>query len=110
MLEQRGFDVVQASDGVEALAVLDANGAFQCVVSDVIMPRLGGLSLAQAIRQRHPQLPVVLTSGYTDRATLSDILDDRTEFLQKPYTAATLGDHVRRAIDVAVAARRAASD
>jgi PAS domain S-box-containing protein len=105
MLRQQGFEVVKACDGVEALAVLDATPSVQCVVSDVIMPRLGGLSLAQQIRARYPHMPVVLTSGYTDRASIAQILDTRTDFLQKPYTAASLGDHVRRGIDVAVAAR-----
>jgi DNA-binding response OmpR family regulator len=69
------------------------------VVTDVVMPRLGGMGLAQAVRARRPDLPVLFTSGYADQAVTSDSALDWGELLRKPYPLDALARRVRVLID-----------
>lgn len=62
MLTAEGFDVVGARDGHEALGHLEA-GKFDVVVSDIMMPKMSGMDLLRAIRQRDLELPVILLTG-----------------------------------------------
>jgi PAS domain S-box-containing protein len=84
ILDRSGYAVLEAADGVEALAVADGRlDDLDLVVTDVAMPRLGGRELVAKLRQRRPDLPVLFISGYTP-----DPLDEdaQTRFLQKPFT------------------------
>lgn len=88
-----GYTVVEAGDGAEALAQLDAAGAVDLVVTDVVMPRMGGHDLAARLRASRPDLPVLLMSGYPgDGGTPSDLV-------RKPFTAEVLAGRIRRALD-----------
>src|SRR5690606_27500699 len=60
-----GYRVLATRDGVEALAAVEAHPEVALVVSDVVMPNLGGLELADELQRRRPDLPVLLVSGYT---------------------------------------------
>jgi PAS domain S-box-containing protein len=90
LLQRSGYAVAEASDGAEALRLLDERpGAFAVVVTDVVMPILGGVDMVAKLRERQPDIPVVFVSGYT--AEDQDLpLDGRTTFLTKPYTIAAL--------------------
>jgi CheY-like chemotaxis protein len=65
MLEELGHEVVEAGSGDEALGLLDKH-QFDLVITDQAMPRMTGLQLLEAIRQRRPDLPVILATGYAE--------------------------------------------
>jgi signal transduction histidine kinase/CheY-like chemotaxis protein len=96
-LEELGYVVVWVANAKEALAELGVNDArFDVVFSDVIMPGMNGIDLAQEIRRRHVNLPVVLTSGY------SHVLVQKGsygfELLHKPYSVDQLSRVLRKAV------------
>jgi two-component system, cell cycle sensor histidine kinase and response regulator CckA len=89
-LEDEGHTVHLASDGMEALEVVRRTGLRpDLLVSDVSMPRLGGRQLAERLRERWSELPVLLVSGHEDAAREAR-LDTRTVLLAKPFTSAEL--------------------
>ena len=88
-LEARGYFVVQAGDGDEALAWLAADPLLRLVVSDVRMARVSGLELAQTAAIRHPGVRVVLISGYFQSQTAGP------RFLMKPFTMQELEEVVQ---------------
>jgi CheY-like chemotaxis protein len=94
-LQDLGYETTWATNGNEALKVLEETGAaFDVVFSDVVMPGMGGVDLGQAIRQRYPGLPIVLTSGYSD--VLAEENRHGFELLHKPYAADELSRVLRR--------------
>jgi len=96
ILELAGFDVVLAADGVEALEVhASLEGRIACVVLDLTMPRLSGERTLVRLRERDPELPVLLASGYTDVALDERFArDPRLSFVAKPFTI----DELQRAV------------
>jgi two-component system, cell cycle sensor histidine kinase and response regulator CckA len=98
--------VREARDGQEALELLAEEGTVNLVLSDVMMPRLGGRELLSRLRVERPDLPMVCMSGYTDDRGLAKALrDGRGRFIQKPFSAATLLRVVREVLDLARQAR-----
>jgi len=92
--------VIEARDGIEAYEQVAANPAFDCVVTDVVMPRLSGDALARRIWEQAPHLPVLFMSGYTDDFRPNALPRDRVAgFLQKPYAANELTAAVRTLIE-----------
>ncbi len=87
LLRLSGFAVVEAADGIEALQLFSSpEGVPDLLISDVVMPRMGGLELAVELRLLHPRLPVLFISGYTDNLFLeSEELRHGTSFLAKPF-------------------------
>ena len=80
ILVRGGFQVVEAEDGLSALSVLQKlNGELSLIISDVVMPRLDGISLCKKVKQEFPRIPVVLVSGNRPEACG---VGDR--FLEKP--------------------------
>ncbi len=83
-LTQRGYTVLTAANGIEAIEVFEArHGAVDLVVSDVMMPEMDGPTLARELRQRNPALKIIFVSGYAEEA-LGDMPD--TTFLSKPLS------------------------
>jgi CheY-like chemotaxis protein len=69
VLESEGYVVVEAKDGIEALDLFkDVAISIEMVVSDIVMPRLNGVELMRALAVSHPDLPVILMSGYATGA------------------------------------------
>ncbi|TVS15163.1 MAG: PAS domain S-box protein [Gammaproteobacteria bacterium] len=97
LLVELGYQTESAADGVEALAKLDAPGSFDLVFSDVVMPGgMSGFDLAARARATHPELPVLLTSGYADTAlTANGRAAGVAKILQKPYSRADLARRIR---------------
>ncbi|HYP89932.1 MAG TPA: response regulator [Polyangiaceae bacterium] len=96
-LSRVGFQVVEATDGLRALALVE-NGAFDLVVSDVRMPVMGGVELLQALVVRQPGLPVVLMSGSDEVADRDSALDlGAFDFLSKPFATSELQRSALRA-------------
>ncbi|MEP6732544.1 MAG: PAS domain S-box protein [bacterium] len=94
LLERSGFTVSDAPDGVEGIFEFRARqGAIDIIVSDVMMPTMGGVEMVAELRALEPDVPVVFVSGYApDDRELR--LDHRTLFVAKPYSIATLCDAI----------------
>ncbi|HOX27077.1 MAG TPA: ATP-binding protein [Candidatus Krumholzibacteria bacterium] len=99
VLSREGYTVLRARDGAEALAVARSRH-FDLLVTDMVMPRLGGRELARALLAERPQLCVLYTSGYTD-SSLAEGLDagEDLDLIQKPFTPRELLSRVRSALD-----------
>lgn len=104
ILRSRGYRVIEARDGVEALDVVGRRSPpVDLVLSDVVLPIIGGAELLRRLREADPTLPVVLVSGYTDDELLRrGVMAGKTRFIQKPYSA----DILHRAVEEALAAAR----
>jgi CheY-like chemotaxis protein len=101
VMRQAGYRVLSAADGREALSVFDRQqGAVDLLLTDVVMPSMGGRELVDRLRERRPDLKVIFTSGYADSALLHrGVLDSSTRFLNKPFTAEALMRKARRVLD-----------
>src|SRR5690606_28854972 len=89
VLRTHGYEVIEAANGGEALRLAEAEpGRIDLLLTDVMMPGIGGRELAQRLAHQRPGLRVILMSGYTDDEGLrAEIGDDRHVFLQKPFAA-----------------------
>jgi signal transduction histidine kinase len=85
-LEQAGYQIIEAGDGVEALKVAEQNDLISIVVTDVVMPRRNGPQLVAELRPRIPGLCVLYVSGYVQKNEKIDVNFPHTAFLAKPYT------------------------
>ncbi|HEV7925941.1 MAG TPA: response regulator [Verrucomicrobiae bacterium] len=102
VLEAQGYDVLTANNGQDALhTARDHKGSpIRLVVSDVIMPLMGGRVMAEWLKTADSNLKILFTSGYTDDAlSKHGVLEPGIEFLPKPYTPATLARKVREMLD-----------
>ncbi|HVM59964.1 MAG TPA: PAS domain S-box protein [Verrucomicrobiae bacterium] len=102
LLRSKGYNVVEASNGQEALYVAKqrAPGEIALLLTDVIMPEMGGRELADQFRAVHPNAKVLFCSGYTQEAIdRGGELEPGTAFLQKPYTPSVLGQKIREVLD-----------
>lgn len=94
MLEDAGFQVLQAADADEAITILEARTDIHVVFTDIDMPgSMNGIRLAQAVRGRWPPIKIVATSGHF-RLKEGDLPDDG-KFLPKPYSASDLTRIIR---------------
>jgi PAS domain S-box-containing protein len=101
VLEACGYTVIEARDGLEALEILEKeDGRIDLLVTDVIMPRMGGRELAERLRLSRPELPILFASGYTDEAVVRHgVLDSNMNFIQKPFTLDDVARKVRDLLD-----------
>jgi two-component system cell cycle sensor histidine kinase/response regulator CckA len=101
VLRSHGDEVIEASNGGEALRLAEAEpGRIDLLLSDVMMPGIGGKELAQRLRAARPDVRVILMSGYTDDELLrAELGDARHAFLQKPFAARQVVEAVRRMLD-----------
>jgi two-component system, cell cycle sensor histidine kinase and response regulator CckA len=107
VLQAQGYRVLRASNGLEGLRVARelAGETISLVITDVIMPRMGGKAMAEWLKASRPHLKVLFTSGYPNDAVIGwGMLTTGMEFLPKPYTPATLVRKVREILDAAPAA------
>jgi len=98
ILEDHGYRVSYARSAEEALAQLTGPaGDFDAVFSDVVMPGMGGLALARKLRRQRPQLPVILTSGFSE--AIAEGGHQGFTFLAKPYSAQQLCQMLGNVLD-----------
>jgi PAS domain S-box-containing protein len=98
-LEARGYRVLEASDGGEALEIAP-NQEVDLLLTDMVLPGMGGSAIAARIREIHPRAKVLYTSGYTDDAIVRRGLMERgAAFLEKPFTPSVLARKVREVLD-----------
>jgi two-component system cell cycle sensor histidine kinase/response regulator CckA len=100
MIQSLGFTVVRAVDGKEALSAFREHaGELVCVLLDLSMPHLGGEDTFREMHRLHPEIPVILTSGYTEKdATRNLSRQGLAGFLPKPYTINSLRDTLQAAL------------
>jgi two-component system cell cycle sensor histidine kinase/response regulator CckA len=97
VLVEEGFEVLEAEDGVQALTTV-AKSSINAVVSDIVMPRLNGVQLMEALSVSHPHLPVVLMSGYATRELIGMGISAPCALIAKPFPPELLVEEVRRCL------------
>lgn len=102
ILKELGYEVVTAPGGREALSFLaDHTDGIDLVILDMIMPNMNGSETFDQIRQSHPQLPVILASGYSVDGLAQSILQKGcNDFIQKPFRITELSAKIHRLLDV----------
>jgi CheY-like chemotaxis protein len=100
VLIQRGFRVLEASDGAIALRIAASHvGEIDLVLTDVAMPNLGGRGMVEELRELSPGLRVLFMSGYAKEEVFTDKASAaNSPYLQKPFTSDTLYSQVRSAL------------
>jgi len=102
LLEQQGYRVLKATNGQEALRVAKEHvgETIHLLLSDIVMPQMGGKELSDWLKISRPNVKVLYTSGYADDAIVHHgVLDPGTHFLQKPFSLKTLSHKVREVLD-----------
>ena len=100
LLKSLGYEVLEARRGEQALALGEAAGRLDLLLTDIRMPDLTGIEVADRLRLQRPGLRVLFMSGYIDDPDLRGRLaTERSQVLDKPFTTAQLADKVRAALD-----------
>ncbi len=96
-LQKKGYMVLSAGDGQEALELLQTSLMQpDILVSDVVMPRLDGPSLAKKLRPTHPEMKIIFMSGYVDnKFSVPGLERDSYRFLAKPFSLTVLVETIR---------------
>lgn len=95
VIRDAGYKTAMASDGPDALKVAETLGAFEILVTDVMMPQMDGDELARRLRQLHPRLKVLYLTGYSDRLFKEKVtLWEDEAFLDKPCTVKAIQEAV----------------
>jgi CheY-like chemotaxis protein len=98
-LRELGYTVRHAASGPEALKALESLGAVALLFTDVVMPGMSGRQLADAAREKRPDLKVLYTTGYTPNAIVHNgVVDGDAELLMKPFTIDQLARKVRKVL------------
>jgi len=103
VLRKQGYRVLEAADGVEAVRVADNYGGFiHVLLTDVVMPRMGGRELVERLLPLRPGMRVIYMSGYTDDALLQHGVSTGASawFMEKPFTPGTLVNKLRQVIEL----------
>jgi CheY-like chemotaxis protein len=99
-LRLHGYHVLEAKDGVDALASAKAHaGKIDLLVTDVVMPNMSGGELAKEVQRLLPEIKLLFVSGYAGKTVLDHkVVDLETNFLQKPYGLKDLSLKIRAAL------------
>jgi PAS domain S-box-containing protein len=100
-LESRGYTVLEARDGREAIQIVQGHsGTIDLLVTDVVMPKMGGRELVHRLMAQRPQMKALFMSGYAEQASTEHGSGDRLAiFLQKPFSLDSLARKVREVLD-----------
>jgi CheY-like chemotaxis protein len=101
VLEDFGYTVLEAAEATDALLIARRRvGMIDLLLTDVVMPRMSGRALAEAIAAERPETRILFMSGYTDDAiVLHRVLEPGANFLEKPFSAPVLARKVREVLD-----------
>jgi CheY-like chemotaxis protein len=108
LLERLGYQVIAAKSGEEAAEVVLRKGSgIDLVILDMIMPGMDGGKTFDRIRDLHPQMPVLLSSGYAANGQAAEILRKGCNgFIQKPFNIATLSQKIRNILEASKEGRQ----
>jgi two-component system, cell cycle sensor histidine kinase and response regulator CckA len=99
MLEETGYGVLKASNGVEALDICERyNGTIHLLITDLVMPQMSGKELARRMAVRYPNMKILYMSGYMDQA--AGLLEEGAFFIEKPFAINDLANKVREILDL----------
>lgn len=97
ILRSGGYHVVEAASGEDALRHWNENpGSIDMLITDVMMPGVGGLELARVLRSAHPGIFIIYMSGYSEGAMQGDVTQAGSTWLAKPFSPQTLLNEVRK--------------
>jgi two-component system cell cycle sensor histidine kinase/response regulator CckA len=101
LLERHGYTVIEARHGADGLRIVEQGGQkIDLVLTDLVMPEMGGRELVERLRVRHPELKVLFMSGYSQRAVSEDgTMPPATGFMEKPFTVEQLTQRLREILD-----------
>ncbi|HJZ68885.1 MAG TPA: response regulator, partial [Blastocatellia bacterium] len=102
VLRELGYTLLEASNGEEALDLIHEREGdkIDLMLTDVVMPQLGGKALAHRVRCLRPDVKVLFASGHNDKLVLNSKLSGEDDsFLHKPFTPASLANKVRHVLD-----------
>jgi two-component system, cell cycle sensor histidine kinase and response regulator CckA len=100
ILEVRGYNVIEAANGEEALRICQAYvGTIHLTLTDVVMPGMTGRELAEEVVQLRPEMKVLLMSGYADEISKAGFLHPGLHFIEKPFTSNALALKIREVLD-----------
>jgi two-component system cell cycle sensor histidine kinase/response regulator CckA len=101
LLERQGYTVLEARHGADALRIVEESGRqIDLVVTDLVMPEMGGRELAERLRTHRPGLRVLFMSGYTEKVIASGgVMPPNTGFVEKPFTVEQLMRRLREILD-----------
>lgn len=102
LLRTNGYTVLEAANGIEALQIAEAHrpAPLHLLLTDMIMPRMGGTETAEQIRLLYPAIKVLFMSGYTEHPTMQNhTIISSNLLLQKPFTSAELARRIRELLD-----------
>ena len=101
ILRQQGYTVLHAKNGEEALKMVEGSEmGIDMLLSDVVMPRMGGVELAQTIRSLNPSCKILFISGYSEDAhAIQRIINTKFKFVKKPFSPALLTEKVREVLE-----------
>lgn len=98
-LRDCGYDVIEAEDAAEAIAILNGGAPVRLIFSDVQMPgELDGFGLARWVHANRPGLPVILASGVVRAEAAAEALCQAAAFIEKPYRDGAIAEAARRAL------------
>jgi len=96
-LEHTGCNVVHANSAEAAIEILNNRRDIGLVLSDIVMPGMSGLEFGRLVREYHPEIPVILASGYSDKAAVAQ--EEGFTLIQKPYSPEALEKVIVAALD-----------
>jgi len=101
VLKQRGYKILEAENGEDALRISkEHEGTIDLMITDVVMPKMGGKETAERLKTLHPQMKVIYMSGYTDNAIVHHgVLAAGLNFLEKPFSLEGLARKAREVLD-----------
>jgi two-component system cell cycle sensor histidine kinase/response regulator CckA len=100
ILEVRGYNVIEAASGEEALRICKAYvGTIHLTLTDVVMPGISGREVAEEVVQLRPDMKVLLMSGYADEISKAGFLHRGLHFIEKPFTSNALALKIREILD-----------
>ena len=102
ILQSKGYTVLTASNGAEALKIAEKHipGEIHLLLTDVVMPKMGGRELVEKLEKMHPKTKVLYMSGHTDDSIARHgILEPGIAFMQKPFSPEDLAGKVRQILD-----------
>ena len=104
ILQSNGYSVLDASNGNVAVQVsAEHKGIIDLMLTDVVMPQLGGRELAEKLSVTRPGMKVLYMSGYTDDAIVHHgVLDGRASFLEKPFTPDALARKIKEVLSLSL--------